>query len=36
VLGRALRQLYDLGLVRRDGRRYVIVDRAGLEKLAGE
>ena len=34
VLGRALRQLYDLGLVRRDGRRYVIVDRAGLEKLA--
>jgi CRP-like cAMP-binding protein len=36
VLGRALRQLYDLGLVRRDGRRYVIVDYAGLEKLAGE
>jgi CRP-like cAMP-binding protein len=36
VLGRALRQLYDLGLVRRDGRRYVIIDRAGLEKLAGE
>jgi CRP/FNR family transcriptional regulator len=36
VLGRALRQLYDLGLVRRDGRRYVIVDRAGLEKLADE
>jgi len=36
VLGRALRQLYDLGLVRREGRRYVIVDRAGLEKLAGE
>ncbi len=36
VLGRALRQLYDLGLVRRDGRRYIIVDRAGLEKLAGE
>jgi len=36
VLGRALRQLYDLGLVRRDGRQYVIVDRAGLEKLAGE
>ncbi len=34
VLGRALRQLYDLGLVRRDGRRYVIVDRAGLEELA--
>jgi CRP-like cAMP-binding protein len=36
VLGRALRQLYDLGLVRRDGRRYVITNRAGLEKLAGE
>ena len=36
VLGRALRQLYDLGLVRRDGRRYVIVDRAGLETLADE
>jgi CRP-like cAMP-binding protein len=36
VLGRALRQLYDLGLVRRDGRRYVIIDQAGLEKLAGE
>src|SRR5215813_6785400 len=36
VLGRAFRQLYDLGLVRRDGRQYVIVDRAGLEKLAGE
>jgi CRP-like cAMP-binding protein len=36
VLGRALRQLYDLGLVRRDGRRYVIIDRAGLEKLADE
>lgn len=36
VLGRAFRQLYDLGLVRRDGRHYVIVDRAGLEKLAGE
>lgn len=36
VLGRALRQLYDLGLVRREGRKYVIVDRDGLEKLAGE
>ncbi len=36
VLGRALRQLYDLGLVRRDGRRYVITNRAGLEKLADE
>mgnify|MGYP001182306504 CR=1 FL=1 len=36
VLGRALRQLYDLGLVRREGRKYVIIDRAGLEKLAGE
>jgi CRP/FNR family transcriptional regulator len=36
VLGRALRQLYDLGLVRRDGRKYVIVNRDGLEKLAGE
>jgi CRP-like cAMP-binding protein len=36
VLGRALRQLYDLGLVRRDGRKYVIVDREGLERLAGE
>jgi CRP-like cAMP-binding protein len=36
VLGRALRQLYDLGLVRREGRKYVIVDHAGLEKLAGE
>jgi CRP-like cAMP-binding protein len=36
VLGRALRQLYDLGLVRRDGRRYIIIDRAGLEKLADE
>jgi CRP/FNR family transcriptional regulator len=36
VLGRALRQLYDLGLVRREGRHYVIVDRAGLEKLAEE
>lgn len=36
VLGRALRQLYDLGLVRREGRQYVIIDRAGLEKLAGE
>jgi len=36
VLGRALRQLYDLGLVRREGERYVITDRAGLEKLAGE
>jgi len=34
VLGRALRQLYDLGLVRRDGRSYTIVDRDGLEKLA--
>lgn len=34
VLGRALRQLYDLGLVRREGRHYVIVDRNGLEKLA--
>ncbi|HVO43466.1 MAG TPA: Crp/Fnr family transcriptional regulator [Aggregatilineales bacterium] len=36
VLGRALRQLYDLGLVRRESGRYVIIDRAGLEKLAGE
>lgn len=36
VLGRALRQLYDLGLVRREGRSYVIIDRPGLEKLAGE
>ena len=36
VLGRALRQLYDMGLVRREGRSYVIIDRAGLEKLAGE
>jgi len=36
VLGRTLRQLYDLGLVRRDGRSYVIVDREGLERLAGE
>lgn len=36
VLGRALRQLYDLGLVRRQGRRYVIVDHQGLEKLAEE
>jgi CRP/FNR family transcriptional regulator len=36
VLGRALRQLYDMGLVRREGRRYVIIDRAGLEKLADE
>lgn len=36
VLGRALRQLYDLGLVRRVGRSYIITDRAGLEKLAGE
>ncbi|MDW8298154.1 MAG: Crp/Fnr family transcriptional regulator [Anaerolineae bacterium] len=36
VLGRALRQLYDLGLVRREGRQYVIVDREGLEKLAEE
>ncbi len=36
VLGRALRQLYDMGLVRREGRSYVIVDRAGLERLAGE
>ncbi len=36
VLGRALRQLYDLGLVRREGRHYVIVDQEGLEKLAGE
>ncbi|MBX3082407.1 MAG: Crp/Fnr family transcriptional regulator [Anaerolineae bacterium] len=36
VLGRALRQLYDLGLVRRDGRSYTIVDRDGLEKLAEE
>jgi hypothetical protein len=35
-LGRALRQLYDMGLVRREGRSYVIVDREGLEKLAGE
>jgi CRP-like cAMP-binding protein len=34
VLGRALRQLYDLGLVRRVGRSYTIVDRDGLEKLA--
>jgi CRP-like cAMP-binding protein len=34
VLGRALRQLYDLGLVRREGRNYVIIDRDGLEKLA--
>ncbi|HRE48366.1 MAG TPA: Crp/Fnr family transcriptional regulator [Aggregatilineales bacterium] len=36
VLGRALRQLYDLGLMRREGRKYVIIDRAGLETLAGE
>ncbi len=36
VLGRALRQLYDMGLVRRVGRSYVIEDRAGLEQLAGE
>ena len=36
VLGRALRQLYDMGLVRRVGRSYVIVDREGLETLAGE
>ncbi len=36
VLGRALRQLYDMGLVRREGRNYVIIDRGGLEKLAGE
>jgi CRP/FNR family transcriptional regulator len=36
VLGRALRQLYDLGLVRRESGRYVIINRAGLEKLAGE
>lgn len=36
VLGRALRQLYDLGLVRREGRKYVIIDRAGLERLADE
>lgn len=36
VLGRALRQLYDLGLVRREGRKYVIVDKDGLERLAGE
>jgi CRP/FNR family transcriptional regulator len=36
VLGRALRQLYDMGLVRREGRDYVITDRAGLEKLAEE
>ncbi|MEP7288775.1 MAG: Crp/Fnr family transcriptional regulator [Chloroflexota bacterium] len=36
VLGRALRQLYDMGFVRREGRSYVITDRAGLEKLAGE
>jgi CRP/FNR family transcriptional regulator len=36
VLGRALRQLYDLGLVRREGRHYVIVDREGLERLAEE
>ncbi len=36
VLGRALRQLYDMGLVRREGRNYVIVDREGLEQLAGE
>lgn len=36
VLGRALRQLYDLGLVRRDGRRYVIIDPEGLARLAGE
>jgi CRP/FNR family transcriptional regulator len=36
VLGRALRQLYDLGLVRRVGRSYVIVNRDGLEALAGE
>jgi CRP/FNR family transcriptional regulator len=35
VLGRALRQLYDLGLVRREGKQYVIVDREGLERLAG-
>jgi CRP-like cAMP-binding protein len=36
VLGRALRQLYDMGLVRREGRNYVIIDHEGLEKLAGE
>jgi CRP-like cAMP-binding protein len=36
VLGRALRQLYDMGLVRREGRSYVIIDREGLERLAGE
>jgi CRP-like cAMP-binding protein len=36
VLGRALRQLYDMGLVRREGRSYVIIDHNGLEKLAGE
>lgn len=36
VLGRALRQLYDLGLVRREGRSYVIVDPEGLEILAEE
>ncbi|HLY28348.1 MAG TPA: Crp/Fnr family transcriptional regulator [Aggregatilineales bacterium] len=36
VLGRALRQLYDMGLVRREGRSYVIVDREGLERLGGE
>lgn len=36
VLGRALRQLYDLGLVRRVGRNYVIINREGLEKLAEE
>jgi CRP/FNR family transcriptional regulator, dissimilatory nitrate respiration regulator len=36
VLGRALRQLYDLGLVRREGRQYIITDRAGLAKLAGD
>lgn len=34
VLGRTLRQLYDLGLVRRDGRSYVIANREGLENLA--
>lgn len=36
VLGRALRQLYDLGLVRRVGRNYVIINPDGLEKLAEE
>jgi CRP-like cAMP-binding protein len=36
VLGRALRQLYDMGLVRREGRNYAIIDRDGLEQLAGE